>query len=182
MARFARLAADNLDISEPILALDRDAGAGQADDREGQRTPLDTFAVAVAVTISLMFVTLLLAAGMLALEREEHAFGRLVRGLVSRTGLLVEKIVLEHDVQHVVTLLMLVGLALFVGLDWGRAPLWLAALAFGAAAFAALGRRDRRARARGAGGVAAGASCSRCPSRSSRWSRPAACPPGCTTS
>ena len=50
------------------------------------------FGVAVAVTLSLMFVTLLLAAGMLALEREEHAFGRLVRGLVSRTGLLVEKI------------------------------------------------------------------------------------------
>ena len=39
-----------------------------------------------------MFVTVLLAAGMLALEREEHAFGRLVRGLVSRLGLLVEKI------------------------------------------------------------------------------------------
>ena len=44
------------------------------------------FAVAVAVTVSLMFVTVLLAAGMLALEREEHAFGRLVRGLVSRHG------------------------------------------------------------------------------------------------
>ena len=33
-----------------------------------------------------MFITLLLAAGMLALEREENAFARLVRGLVSRTG------------------------------------------------------------------------------------------------
>ena len=53
---------------------------------DGARTPLDAFAVAVAVTLSLMFVCVLLAAGMLALEREEHAFGRLVRGLVSRTG------------------------------------------------------------------------------------------------
>ena len=35
---------------------------------------------------SLMFVALLLAAGMLALEREEHAFGRLVRGLVIAHG------------------------------------------------------------------------------------------------
>ena len=45
-----------------------------------------SFFVAVAVTVSLMFVALLLAAGLLALEREQHAFGRLVRGLVSRTG------------------------------------------------------------------------------------------------
>ena len=36
---------------------------------------------------------------MLALEREENAFGRLVRGLVSRTGLLVEKIGLAGAVR-----------------------------------------------------------------------------------
>ena len=36
----------------------------------GRRTPLDTFAVALAVTISLMFVCVLLASGLLALERE----------------------------------------------------------------------------------------------------------------
>ena len=29
---------------------------------------------------------------MLALEREENAFGRLVRGLISRTGLVAEKV------------------------------------------------------------------------------------------
>jgi ABC-2 type transport system permease protein len=38
-----------------------------------------------------------------------------------------------------VTLLMLVGLAAFVGLDWSRIPAWLAALAGGALAFAAMG-------------------------------------------
>jgi LmbE family N-acetylglucosaminyl deacetylase len=32
------------------------------------------------------------AAGMLALEREENAFGRLVRGLISRSRLVIEKI------------------------------------------------------------------------------------------
>ena len=42
-----------------------------------------------------MFVTVLLAAGLLALEREEQAFGRLVRGLISRTALLAEKVVLS---------------------------------------------------------------------------------------
>jgi ABC-2 type transport system permease protein len=106
---------------------------------KGDRTPLDAFAVAVAVTISLEFVTLLLAAGMLALEREEHAFGRLVRGLVGRLALLVEKAGLAALCSLGVTLLMLVGLALFVGLDWGRSPLWVPALAFGAMAFAAMG-------------------------------------------
>jgi ABC-2 type transport system permease protein len=34
---------------------------------------------------------------------------------------------------------MLVGLAIFVGLDWGRSPLWVPALLFGASAFAAMG-------------------------------------------
>ena len=106
---------------------------------KGSKTPLDAFAVAVAVTVSLMFITLLLAAGMLALEREEHAFGRLVRGLVSRTALLAEKIGLAALCSFAVTLLMLCGLAAFIGLDWARAPAWLAALAGGALAFAGMG-------------------------------------------
>ena len=106
---------------------------------EGDRTPLDAFAVALAVTVSLMFVTLLLAAGLLALEREEQAFGRLVRGLVSRTALLAEKVVLSALCAVAVTLLMLFGLAAFVGLDWSRVPAWLAALAGGALGFAAMG-------------------------------------------
>jgi ABC-2 type transport system permease protein len=38
-----------------------------------------------------------------------------------------------------VTLVMTAGLAAFVGLDWGRAPLWVLALAAGALGFAALG-------------------------------------------
>jgi ABC-2 type transport system permease protein len=95
--------------------------------------------VAVAVAVSLMFVTLLLAAGLLALEREEHAFARLVRGLVTRTALLAAKISLAALCALAVTVLMLVGLAIFVGLTWSRAPLWLAALALGAVAFAAMG-------------------------------------------
>ena len=86
-----------------------------------------------------MFITLLLAAGTLALEREENAFSRLVRGLVSRTGLLLEKAGLSAVCSVVVSLLMLAGLGLFVNLDWSRFPLWLVALGAGALAFAALG-------------------------------------------
>ena len=44
--------------------------------------------------MTLMFVTVLLVAGSLALEREENAFARLTRGLVSKWALLGEKIAL----------------------------------------------------------------------------------------
>jgi ABC-type transport system involved in cytochrome c biogenesis permease component len=139
VARFARVAADNLDVSKPILAAIGSPVRVKSTVVKGSRTPLDAFAVAVAVTVSLMFITLLLAAGMLALEREEHAFGRLVRGLVSRSALLGEKIGLAALCSFAVTLLMLCGLAAFIGLDWARAPAWLAALAAGALGFAGMG-------------------------------------------
>ena len=84
-------------------------------------------------------MTLLLAAGMLALEREENAFGRLVRGLVSRLELVVEKVGLAALCAFVVCLPTLAMLGVFVDLDWGRAPLWIPALAAGALAFAGMG-------------------------------------------
>jgi ABC-2 type transport system permease protein len=139
VSRFAKLAADNLDVSQPILATIGSPVQVKQTVVSGSRTPLDSFAVAVAVAISLMFVTLLLAAGLLALEREEHVFGRLVRGLVSRSALLAEKVLLAALCAFAVTLAMTAGLAAFVGLDWGRAPLWALALAAGALGFAALG-------------------------------------------
>jgi len=139
VARFARLAADNLDVSKPILGTIGSPVQVSQTNVSGAKTSLSAFFVAVAVTVSLMFITLLLAAGMLALEREEHTFGRLVRGLVSRTALLGEKIGLAALCSFAVCLLMLCGLAAFVGLDWARSPAWLAALAAGALAFAAMG-------------------------------------------
>jgi ABC-2 type transport system permease protein len=139
VARFARLAADNLDLSKPILATIGSPVEVRQTNVAGATTSLSAFFVAVAVTVSLMFVTLLLASGMLALEREEHAFGRLVRGLVSRETLLAEKIGLAALCSLVVSVLLLCGLALFVDLEWARVPAWLAALAAGAAGFAAMG-------------------------------------------
>jgi ABC-type multidrug transport system permease subunit len=136
---FAKQAIDNLDLSDEILASVSEPVRVKQTILNGSRTPLDSFAVAVSVTVSLMFVTLLLAAGMLALEREENAFGRLVRGLVSSLALLVEKIGLAALCSFAVTMAMLAGLALFVDLDWARLPLWAAALALGALAFAAMG-------------------------------------------
>jgi len=139
VSRFARLAAQNLDVTKPILGSIGSPVRIKKSIVEGSRTSLDAFAVAVAVAVSLMFVGVLLAAGLLALEREEHAFGRLVRGLVSRTQLLTEKVVLSALCAVAVTLVMLFGLAAFVGLDWSRIPAWLAALLGGALGFAAMG-------------------------------------------
>ncbi len=136
---FAALAVSNLNLASDVLATVAQPVKVKRTALNGPTTPLNSFAVAVAVAVSLMFVTVLLASGMLALEREEGAFGRLVRGLVSRVGLLAEKVSLAAVCAFVVSLVMLCGLGLFVGLPWGRFPLWLVALAFAAVAFAALG-------------------------------------------
>lgn len=137
--RFSQLARENLNLSGPLLRSVREPIKIEQVALDGGSTSLSSFAVALAVAVSLMFVTLLLAAGALALEREENAFARLVRGLVSRTGLLVEKAGLAALCSFAICLLMLVGLGLFVDLDWGRAPLWVAALAVAAPAFGAMG-------------------------------------------
>jgi ABC-2 type transport system permease protein len=136
---FSRVARDNLAFSDDVLSVVGEPIRVRSHVIQGGTTSLSSFAVALAVAVSLMFVTVLLAAGTLALEREENAFARLVRGLVSRTGLLVEKAGLAAACSVAVCLLMLGGLGLFVDLDWGRFPLWLVALAVAALAFAGLG-------------------------------------------
>jgi ABC-2 type transport system permease protein len=137
---FARLARENLGLSDNVLnAVGQPIKVKQTVVKGGNE-PLASFAVVIAVAVTLMFVTLLLAAGALALEREENAFRRLVRGLVSRTGLLVEKVGLAAFCSTVVGFLLLAGLSIAgVQLGWGRAPLWIVALAFGAVGFGAMG-------------------------------------------
>jgi ABC-type transport system involved in cytochrome c biogenesis permease component len=139
VARFAELAAENLDLAGAILESIRSPIRVDETIVNGRSSTLDAFAIPLTVTVALMFVTLLLAAGMLALEREEQAFGRLVRGLVSRLALVAEKVVLAALCATVVSVLMLALLGALVDLDWGRAPLWAPAVAISALAFGALG-------------------------------------------
>jgi ABC-2 type transport system permease protein len=139
VARFAKLAADNLDVSKPILASIGSPVRVKQTVVAGSRSTLEVYFAQVAVSISLMFVTLLLVAGMLAIEREEHAFSRLVRGLVGRGGLLAEKVLLGTVCGVPLALGMLAILSLFLDIDRGRAPLWLPAALLAAAAFSALG-------------------------------------------
>jgi hypothetical protein len=139
VAGFAAFAARNLGIAKNVLTTVSQPIAVNSTLLRGKRTPLDTYAVVVAVSISLMFICVLLAAGGIALEREEHAISRLLRGLVSREGLLAEKALLAAGCAFVVAFSMLLGVSAFVTLDLSRVGMWVVALAFAAFGFAALG-------------------------------------------
>lgn len=136
---FADVAITSLNFANPVLGAIAAPIRVNTIEVAGGNGSLEGFAVAAAATIALMFVAVLLGAGMLALEREEHAFGRLVRGLVRPTALLAEKVLLAALCALGVGAGLLGLLALFEPVSLSRAPQWVAALALGAAAFAALG-------------------------------------------
>ena len=88
---------------------------------DGSRTPLDTFAVAIAVTVSLMFVTRPAGGG----DARARARGARVRPARPRPGhahgLLAEKIAAGGAVRvRRSRSLLVAGLGLFVDIDWGR--------------------------------------------------------------
>ncbi len=136
---FASLGVANVDRFKDVLSTVERPVQVEETILSGRRTPLDTFAVALAVAVSLMFVCVLLASGLLALEREENTFSRLARGLVPGWLLLAGKIVLAACCAFVVTFVMLLGISAFVPLDYERLPLWIVALAGSSLAFATLG-------------------------------------------
>jgi hypothetical protein len=146
VAGFASFAARNLGIAKNELTTVSQPIAVKSKLLHGKRTPLDTYAVVVAVSISLMFICVLLAAGGVAIEREEHTLARLIRSsprrggsLVSRESLLAEKTLLAGGCAFVVAFAMLLGVSAFVRLDLSRIGLWVVALGFAALGFAALG-------------------------------------------
>ncbi len=160
-------------------AADRPPGAADRGRQGGRsaarRPPLEIFAIAVAATLTLAFVTVLLVAGSLALEREENAFPRLTRGLVSpHRRCSPRRSLLGVAVGLVVTLLMLAGLADLrpAATGAGSASGWSAILARRRGARRRPGRRSGRRRARSAPSPCS-PSWSPCRSPSSRWSPPA---------
>jgi ABC-type multidrug transport system permease subunit len=139
VTHFANLARENLNVASPLI--NRIAQPIEVEKQvvNGSTPPLEVFAIAVAATLTLTFVTVLLVAGSLALEREENAFPRLTRGLVSPFELLGAKVALGIGVGLAVTLLMLAGLQIFVPLHWSRIGLWLVAILAASAALGAAG-------------------------------------------
>jgi ABC-type multidrug transport system permease subunit len=139
VTQFARLARQNLALANQLLSSIRQPISVDKQVISGSVPPLDTFAVAVAAAITLLFVTVLLVSGSLALEREENTFTRLTRGLVSREGLLVEKAILGTGAALVVTLLLLLAITPFESIGWSRIYLILPAILLAGAASSALG-------------------------------------------
>ena len=136
---FAGTAEENLEFALPLLGAVSSPIAVEKDVVSGGSTSLNAFTIAIAATVTLMFVTVLLVAGSLALEREENAFTRITRGSVGQMGLLAEKLALGVVASIAVTLVMLAVLTPFVPVAWERIGLILLAIVAGGAAFAAFG-------------------------------------------
>ncbi|MBV8432011.1 MAG: ABC transporter permease [Solirubrobacterales bacterium] len=136
---FADLAIAGLGFASPVLGSIGTPLTVDQTQLAGSTTPTAAYAVAIAIVVSLMLLALLLAAGLLALERSEHTYTRLVRGLVTPSGLLSEKIGISAVCAGAVTLLMAAIVSAFVHFEWGRLELWVLALAFAGVAFGALG-------------------------------------------
>jgi ABC-2 type transport system permease protein len=136
---FSDLAIQGLGLASPVLGSIGNPLTVATTQLAGRTTPTDSYAVAIAVVLSLMLLTLMLAAGLLAIERTEHTYSRLVRGLITPGRLLGEKIAISAACAGVVSVLMSALVSLFVHIDWGRFELWVLAVAFAALAFGALG-------------------------------------------
>ncbi len=94
--------------------------------------------------ISLAFVTLLLGAAVLTLERDENVLARLLRSGARPALLVAEKIALCAIVGAVLGLLLALGFGVAAeisssGAAWARIPLLIVPLAAAGAAFGALG-------------------------------------------
>ncbi len=140
VSEFAGLALDSLDGSaNSILSAVSQPLQVKQTSVDGRDTPLETFAVATAAIVSLMLVSLMLGAALLALERTEHTYARLVRGLVRPESLIGSKLLLAGGLGAAVAFALLGIVSAFVPLDWSSAQSWLLALVLGGAAFAALG-------------------------------------------
>jgi len=155
--QFARLAAANLDLAEPMLRAIAQPIEAHKVEVGGKAPSLSTFALAATAALALMFVTVLLVAGSLALEREENSFSRLVAGLVGRSRILLAKLGLGTVVGFGVILILLGVMTAFLPIQWARAPLWLLAVAVAGLSFAsvgaALGAITREVRAASLGAI-----------------------------
>lgn len=194
IASFASFANRNLGLSKQVLSTVSQPISVQSRLLHGRRTPLDAYAVVVAVSISLMFVCVLLAAGGVALEREEHTLGRLIRmsarGRSARGAqrhasrsvlrrlapppidrLIGEKVTLAAVCSFALSFAMLAAIGAFVPVSWGRVPLWIVSLAMERSPSLRLASRSARWRRRCAPRRCL-RFCSRCRSPSSR-----SCPP-----
>lgn len=138
--RFARLARENLSLSERILdsiarpLTVRETGIGERDNRT-----LTGFAVGIAGALSLMLVGMTLGAALLGSERQEGTLRRLLRGGRGAGQVVAAKVLASAAIAASSGALLLLGLAVLGATPIGSAPWWVPALLLSAGGFAALG-------------------------------------------
>ncbi|WP_249011135.1 ABC transporter permease [Conexibacter sp. DBS9H8] len=136
---FADIAIEGLSFASPVLGQLQNPLTVARTSLTAVRTPTAAYAVAIAVTVSELFLAMLLAASLLALERSEQVYARLVRGPAGPVLLLVAKLLLAAAAAAAVTFVMSAVVSVFVPLSWGRVELWVLVLLVAGLAFAALG-------------------------------------------
>ena len=139
VVNFADIASEGLSFASPVLGQIQSPLTVQRRELSGVSTPTSSYAVAIAVAVSELFLSVLLAAALLALERSEQVYARLVRGPVSPGVLLTEKVLIGALAAAGVSVIMSAVVSIFVGLSWDRFGLWVVALGVAGLAFAALG-------------------------------------------
>jgi ABC-type Na+ efflux pump permease subunit len=114
--------------------------------RHGRTAVLSAQVQSYALGLTVAFLSLVLAAGALASERDENVLGRLARGLVSPAQLVAAKVALAALVGLLLGLGVAVAFGVIVsvggvtgGEPWSRLPLLAAGLALTAAALGAVG-------------------------------------------
>jgi ABC-type Na+ efflux pump permease subunit len=112
----------------------------------GRTAVLSAQVQSYGLALTVTFLALVLAAGALAAEREENVLGRLVRGPVSRSGIVAAKVALAAAVATGLGLGVALAFGVIVeaggvegGEPWGRLPLLAVGLALAGAAVGALG-------------------------------------------
>ena len=112
----------------------------------GRSAVLSAQVQAYGLALTITFLALVLAAGALAAEREENVLGRLVRGPVTRTGIVAAKVLLAAGVATALGLGVAVAFGVIVeargvegGEPWERLPVLTGGLALAGAAVGALG-------------------------------------------
>jgi ABC-type Na+ efflux pump permease subunit len=115
-------------------------------EERGRSAVLSAQVQAYGLALTITFLALVLAAGALAAEREENVLGRLVRGPVSRSGIVAAKVLLAATVTTALGLGVALAFGVIVelggvegGEPWGRLPLLAFGLALAGAAVGALG-------------------------------------------
>ena len=141
--RTAQLALDQTD--EALRATANPIELARTEER-GRSAALSAQVQSYGIALTITFLALVLAAGALAAEREENVLGRLVRGPMTRTGIVVAKVLLAGTVATALGLGVALAFGVIVeaggvegGEPWERLPLLAVGLALAGAAVGALG-------------------------------------------